>query len=188
MTKREIIKWLERKHMETVNANTDKYNQLTLDYELKRNADCGFDNAVDSVTRSLDSIIGFIEKWYNDVADKGEYDVTQHYCGNILVGARDLRSKVRRGFERMFSYDDKKFGAIQEERREAESLIHKNYTTVIENVRSMTSAKDAVEYLKMRGFNTSELDAPTKNPCTAIAVPVDTRWLFIKNNGSNDRI
>lgn len=188
MTKREIIKWLDRKRWEAINANTEKYSQLTSDYKLKREVDCGFDNAADSVTRSLDSIIGFIEKWYNDVADKGEYGVTQAYYGNIFAEANMLRGKVRGGFERMFSCNDKKLDAIKEECREAQGLIDKNYTTVIENVRSMASAKDAVEYLKTLGFNTSELDAPAKNLCTAIATPVDTQWLFVKNNGSNDRI
>ena len=188
MTKREIIKWLEQKHEEAVRVNTQKYNQLTSDYELKRKADCGFDNAVDSVTRSLDSIVAFIEKWYNDVANKGEYGVTQNYYGNVLVEANKLRGKVQCGFERLFADNDKKLGAIQEERRKAQCLIDKNYTVVIENVRSITSAKEAVEYLKTLGFNTSELDAPTKNLCTAIATPVDTQWLFVKNNGSNDRM
>ena len=117
MTKREIIKWLEQKHEEAVRVNTQRYNQLTSDYELKRKADCGFDNAVDSVTRSLDSIVAFIEKRYNDVANKGEYGVTQHYYGNVLVEANKLRNKVQYGFERLFADNDKKLGAIQEERK-----------------------------------------------------------------------
>lgn len=180
MTKREIIKWLEKKYEEAVNVNTQKYNQLTSDYMLKRKADCGFDNAVDSVTRSLDSIVAFIEKWYNDVSNKGEYGVTQNYYGNVLAEANQLRSKVQYGFDRLFDNNDKKICAIQEERRKAQGLIDKNHTAVIENVRSMASPKEAIEYLKTLGFNTSELNAPTKNLCTAIATPVDTQWLFVK--------
>lgn len=60
------------------------------------------------------------------------------------------------------------------------SGIKSNYANVIANVQNMKNAKLAMEYLTGLGFDLTSLIEEDKNPVTtALAVEVDTRFLFI---------
>ena len=67
------------------------------------------------------------------------------------------------------------------------SGIKSNYTNVIANVQNMKNAKLAMEYLTGLGFDLTSLIEEDKNPVTtALAVEVDTRFLFI--GGKKDEV
>ena len=61
--------------------------------------------------------------------------------------------------------------------------IRRNYENLIINVNSLKSAKLACEYLEGLGFDITKISE--KEECTALAVEVDTRYLFVRgvNNG-----
>lgn len=72
------------------------------------------------------------------------------------------------------------FQRIQKQRRELEAGVVANYTAAIENVKTLKDAKAAMEYLEGLGFDLTalkKLDEPSQT--TAVALPVDTRFLFV---------
>lgn len=62
--------------------------------------------------------------------------------------------------------------------------IRRNYENLIINVKSLKSAKLACEYLESLGFDISKVSE--KEECTALAVDVDTRYLFVPAKGANN--
>ena len=68
-------------------------------------------------------------------------------------------------------------------RRQFDTLrneVGKNYDNVILNVQQLKDAKLGMEYLKALGFDLTDLLAQEAAPVeTALAVPIDTRYLML---------
>ena len=75
----------------------------------------------------------------------------------------------------------RKFGTLRNE-------VGRNYDNVILNVQQLKDAKLGVEYLKALGFDLTGLLAQDAAPVkTALAVPIDTRYLMLGVNANEDR-
>lgn len=72
---------------------------------------------------------------------------------------------------------------LSDDKNKVRDEIKRNYRNVIANVQSLKTAKLACEYLESLGFDVSKISE--KEECTALAVEVDTRYLFVPgvNNG-----
>lgn len=105
------------------------------------------------------------------------------YYGSVTYKLNNLISKyeIRDGLLKEF--EDKRTPLVKSiiaRKNDLISGIKSNYANVIANVQNMKNAKLAMEYLTGLGFDLTSLIEEDKNPVTtALAVEVDTRFLFI---------
>lgn len=110
-------------------------------------------------------------------------DISGGYYGSVTYKLNNLISKyeIRDGLLKEF--EDKRTPLVKSiiaRKNDLISGIKSNYANVIANVQNMKNAKLAMEYLTGLGFDLTSLIEEDKNPVTtALAVEVDTRFLFI---------
>ncbi len=69
---------------------------------------------------------------------------------------------------------------ISKEHKLQQERIIATFITVTSTVQQMKHTKEAAVYLKELGFDLSELEKPADQVQTALMVPVDTNYLFVK--------
>ena len=86
----------------------------------------------------------------------------------------DLRIKNSKGYEKICKHFNEIIKKTEEE-----------YRRVIINVKSLKTVKLGVEYLESLGFDLTELKEADQKPLvTALSVPINTDYLFIKRDDS----
>ena len=131
-----------------------------------------FQHLAQEFEKTLDAVEGVTLRQYHQLSG-------QVYC--LTNSADSVRKFIVEGM-----IDPERspvFQRIQKQRRELEAGVIANYTAAIENVKIMKDAKAAMDYLAGLGFDLTslkKLDEPQQT--TAVALPVDTRYLFVGGN------
>lgn len=87
---------------------------------------------------------------------------------------RDLRIENSKSYEKICKHFNEIIKKTEEE-----------YRRVIINVKSLKTVKLGVEYLESLGFDLTELKEADQKPLvTALSVPINTDYLFIKRDDS----
>lgn len=184
MTKRQLIKWLEAKREEVIGEVCSQATETLNSYYADRNAKIELEETAseiaDLMKKASDKVDAFKAKVKASYPDA---DITGGYYGSVTYKLNDLSSKyeIREGLLKEF--EDMRTPLVKSiiaRKNELISGIKSNYTNVIANVQNMKNAKLAIEYLTDLGFDLTSLIEEDKNPVTtALAVEVDTRFLFI---------
>lgn len=186
MTKREIVKWLEKQE-------NLKLKEAERDYDVKlakRKQEfeklLRLDEMVPELAKRLEHVHDLCEVFKTMAENTPGVDYHGHYYGALhariyhLLGVASARDMLVR------SVDDTsaELKAINTQYARDRDAIRKNFDAVIARVRAMGTAKKAAEYLKELGFDLTELMA-AEPEVTAIAVPVDTSYLFLRKEEPN---
>jgi len=186
MTKRDLVKWLERKKIEAVDKAAEAKDQAIknaeeLVYE-KLGVDEFINNIYSSVSDALDKYEAYIEK-VNSKSDTGISISPYHYYygyNTVLERYGDKRVLRNRLVELIYIKTED-YNTLCSNLREDCRNVHRTYDTVIETVKNLPTAKDGIEYLKKLGFDISEIQPAEKKkqlPAT-MSVNVDVKYLLL---------
>lgn len=180
MTKTMLVKWLEEKHTATFNKVREQYNQVMADYKEMWAEKTQLRETAVQIAELISKADDICEEWISKttkakgISRQDVYSSLKHSLECILTP-----EKVERGLLRHICDNSPELTAINRREDEVEAEIDKNFKNVIRNVKGMKDAKAGMEYLKELGFDLSDLIEKDKNPTTAVAAPVDTKFLFL---------
>lgn len=184
MTKRDLVKWLERKQSEAI-AKANKAREKAIDdaKELEYK-EIGFDEFLESAIPHLQRFI----KKYGEFIDKvNEVDGIKmskynwHYGYNELVTKYGDIKTIRTNIAECIRLDTERYRKARDNANSNKQAVESTYYTVIETVKNLPTAKDGLEYLKKLGFDISEIqpiEQKKQLPAT-ISVNVDVKYLLL---------
>lgn len=182
MTKRELVKWLEDKKKEALANAEEQYHTAVKLHEESLYAKIELESIAEILRTHLENAYDAYVQWREK--HKDDVSLPLYYGG---VGSQ-LSSMLNDGIKalminRDIDDDTNEQKALSKQYGDVKSKINDNYINVIANVQSLKTAKLACEYLESLGFDISKVSE--KEACTALAVEVDTRYLFVPgvNNG-----
>lgn len=184
MTKRQLIKWLEAKREEAIGEVCSQATDTLNTYYTDRNTKIELEETASEIANLMKQVSDKVDAFKAKVkASYPDADISRGYYGSVTYKLNNLISKyeIRDGLLKEF--EDKRTPLVKSNiarKNDLISGIKSNYANVIANVQNMKNAKLAMEYLTGLGFDLTSLIEEDKNPVTtALAVEVDTRFLFI---------
>lgn len=184
MTKRQLIKWLEAKREEAIGEVCSQATDTLNTYYTDRNTKIELEETASEIANLMKQASDKVDAFKAKVkASYPDADISGGYYGSVTYKLNNLISKyeIRDGLLKEF--EDKRTHLVKSiiaRKNDLISGIKSNYANVIANVQNMKNAKLAMEYLTGLGFDLTSLIEEDKNPVTtALAVEVDTRFLFI---------
>lgn len=184
MTKRQLIKWLEAKREEAIGEVCSQATDTLNTYYTDRNTKIELEETASEIANLMKQASDKVDAFKAKVkASYPDADISGGYYGSVTYKLNNLISKyeIRDGLLKEF--EDKRTPLVKSiitRKNDLISGIKSNYANVIANVQNMKNAKLAMEYLTGLGFDLTSLIEEDKNPVTtALAVEVDTRFLFI---------
>lgn len=184
MTKRQLIKWLEAKREEAIGEVCSQATDTLNTYYTDRNTKIELEETASEIANLMKQVSDKVDAFKAKVkASYPDADISGGYYGSVTYKLNNLISKyeIRDGLLKEF--EDKRTPLVKSiiaQKNDLISGIKSNYANVIANVQNMKNAKLAMEYLTGLGFDLTSLIEEDKNPVTtALAVEVDTRFLFI---------
>ena len=182
MTKRQLMKWLEAKQSDARAEVENQYATAEKAYFTQRDEVLKINETVDEVFRLISEADTVVNRWKKALEKVKGIDTTRGYYTSLTMKLSDLSDKenIRLGIMKDFTDGTDTIRQLKAKRSETLREIDKNYTNVIANVEFMKNAKTAIEYLEKLGFDLSALIEADNHPVTtALAVEVDTKFLFI---------
>ena len=182
MTKRQLVKWLEAKQSDAKAEVKIQYETAEKAYFAQRDEVLKINETVDEVFRLISEADTVANRWKEGIKKVKGIDATRGWYSSLTAKLSDLSDKknIRLYIMKDFIDDTDALRQLKAKRSETLREIEKNYANVIANVGSMKNAKTAVEYLEKLGFDLSALIEADNHPVTtALAVEVDTKFLFI---------
>ena len=186
MTKRDIIKFLERKKQEKIDAVWSEYSKSREQLLQVTYSKLELPDLAGKMQPLLEQAYQLWNSW------KTEHE---NYEGltfnNSFYSLPDMLNSCTSSESATFkklvndhiSMNTKELTALRDESHAQTKSVSSTFNTVFATVHQMKTAKQAAEYLKELGFDLSELESPEKQVETALMVPVDTRFLFVKAAG-----
>lgn len=184
MTKKQLIKYLEQKQKETLSMCREQFDKLACEYQSEFEKKIELEKYASEISKAIANLekqyyifvknvehiceenknfnVGFYHGYSSIPGFLGNWNTKSQVMDNLLHNMRDKSaSKLK----------------IEDDRIKALDAIKSEYSKLICNVQAMKNAKQAIDYLQSLGF---EIDEPKNEDITALATPIDTKWLFIK--------
>lgn len=191
MTKRDLVKWLEKKKPEAI-EKADKARREAIDAaEEEGYKELGLDDFLDDAIPHLQK---FIEK-YGEFVDKVNaidgYSMSRYnwrYGYNEFVSYFGDAKTIRKNVAESIRLETEQYRKVREQANSSRNKVEATYNTVIETVKNLPTAKDGLEYLKKLGFDVSEIEPAEKKkqlPAT-ISVNVDVKYLLLEKKEKED--
>lgn len=192
MTKRDLVKWLEKKSSEAkIIAQKDRDKLINSAKEVEY-VDIGLDDFVkDSVEmfrKYLDRYADFI-KHVNSIDGMSMSKYNWRFGYNDFVARFSDAQTIRDNYIEAIHINTLRYKEIVDKANSDKAKVESTYYTVIETVKNLPTAKDGLEYLKKLEFDVSEIEPAEKKkqlPAT-ISVNVDTRYLLLDKESADDR-
>lgn len=184
MTKRDLVKWLEKKKFEAIaKAERAKDEAIEAARELEYK-DIGLDefleNSVPHLQRFIKNYGEYIEK-VNAIDDISMSKYNWNYGYHEFVARFGDIETIRTKMKESIHLDTKRYNKTREDANSYRRNVESTYNTVIETVKNLPTAKDGIEYLKKLEFDISEVQPAERKkqlPAT-INVNVDVRYLLL---------
>ena len=183
MNKRELMKWVDSKESECMDA---------IESAAKKAVDMGKDKVIkeSGLKELMEEFYTTNSDWFdrfNALIDSNEdiRMVSRNYFYSMLSRVSALSTKNAEDVLKIVKEDMDRgvlpsLEPIKAQTTAARNKVMDNYRTVRENIRRCSTAKIAIEYLKELGFDVpNEVNKKTEKPQLP-ALPVDTRYLFVK--------
>ena len=189
MTKKLLIKWLEQSKSKALSAVDEQRRAALKKYDEELYEKVGLREIADKVQALFTEADRLVAEWH---AKYEEHLVTSgRYYGSVHGICYDFISGHDAAYNRMksreFDEDSKPRVAFRRQFDTLRNEVGKNYDNVILNVQRLKDAKLGMEYLKALGFDLTDLLAQDTAPVeTALAVPIDTRYLMLGGAPNED--
>lgn len=191
MTKRDIVKWLEKKKPEAISKAVkarDEAIEAAKELEYK---ELGFDEFLEDAIPHLQRFIKKYGEFIDKVNALDGYSASKynwHYGYNEFVSNYGDIKTIRKNIAECIRLDTERYKKARDNAISNRRAVESTYNTVIETVKNLPTAKDGLEYLKKLGFDVSEIEPAEKKkqlPAT-ISVNVDVKYLLLEKKESND--
>lgn len=186
MTKKILLKWLDSKQSEAIGAVEQQRAAAKAALNEWKYKTSGFEALVAEICPAINAIYDRVAAWHEEHnaitgPNSGWYGSIQQVLAPLAGTPEHLSDYLRR---REFTTVDKdrefetRFNSLRAE-------VEKTYKNVAININRLPSAKHGIEYLESLGFDLSELKTSEEKPVeTALAVPINTQFLLIKEGGN----
>lgn len=187
MTKKQLIKWIEGKQSAALAQIDDQYQKALTDHKAVLYIELGIADLAAEIKPLLDKADALLSAWSERHAER--VTTTSEYYNSLRQRLYPFISSENALYESIIAHEfrDSTPERKQLENRKSEMSreVKANYGNVIRNLEALANAKLGLEYLKELGFDVSEVVAMDEKPViTALAVPVDTRFLFLAKEGA----
>lgn len=181
MTKKQLIKWVEGKQKDALLAVSEQYIKALEDHTAALHVELGLAALASEIKPLLEQadnlLMAWREKWENRVNMVSYYQNLHGRLYDFIKGENALYNALA---DNEFRDTTEERRRIDDAKRSVEREVNSNYSNVLRNLQAFKDAKLGLEYLKELGFDVSEVIAMDQAPVsTALAVPVDTRFLFL---------
>lgn len=186
MTKRDLIKWAEKEQAAAVaKAKEEAQKQINEIKEFYYD-ELGVNKFVNSVVPYFEKAFEEYTRFFDSINDTKLVKISKY---NYRLGYYTIQTLTEKSTVKDSLIEAMKFDSNHEmtsKVNKVKSTINQvdfTYSTVIETLRNLPTAKDGLEYLTKLGFDVAKI-APEKQrkqlPAT-ISVNVDTRYLILNN-------
>ena len=184
MTKRDLVKWLEKKSLEARTIAQKDRDKLINSAKEVEYVDIGLD---DFVKDTVEMFRKYLDRYADFIKNVNSIDGMSMSKYNWRFGYNDFVAKfsdaqtIRDNYAEAIHINTVRYKEIVDKANSSKAKVESTYYTVIETVKNLPTAKDGLEYLKKLGFDVSEIEPAEKKkqlPAT-ISVNVDTRYLLL---------
>ena len=184
MTKRDLVKWLEKEKEFALNLAKERRKQAIEQATNSAYEAIELDDFIDELSASFSQIIDNFDRLFRRCADhkgmschKFHWKLSYAEFKRYLDDPDHLNEHVRE----LISINTDEYNQVKREATLYCNNVELSYDDVIQTVKNLPTAKDGIEYLKKLGFNVSKIE-PLKQekqlPAT-ISVNVDTKYLIL---------
>ena len=184
MTKRDVIKFLERKQQEKTNDITAQYNAEREQYVQSIYSAMQLPELASKIQPLLDKAYRLLENWKEKHKNREGLSIQTYYfslAGQLISCTSSENATYKKLTNDDMKLETKEMGLLHRAFLDERNCVNATFNTVIQSVQQMKSAKQAAIYLRELGFDLSELENPSEQAQTALMVPVDTQFLFVKD-------
>lgn len=191
MTKRDLVKWLERKQLEAKEKAKEAKDKKVTEIKEAFYKELGLDEFVDTVVPIFEKAFAEYKSFYGKVRNIDGVAISKYGYrrGYYDIEALTEKGNIRDSIIEVLRYSDTPTQAKINEVNNECKKVERAYITVIETVKNLPTAKDGIEYLKKLGFDISEIQPVEQKkqlPAT-ISVNVDIRYLLLNKESEDDR-
>lgn len=181
MTKKALIKWAACKQQEALALVNERYQAALAVHNTALYAKLGIAEVAAEIHPLLSKADDLLTAWQErcrNVVGLQEYWHSLH--SQLYKYTKDTNALFERLCEEEFSDTTEERKQLDQQKREMFREVETNYRNVLNNLQALETAKLGLEYLKELGFDISELLSSEQKPIsTALAIPVNTRFLFL---------
>ena len=192
MTKRDLVKWLEKKKPEAIEKAVKSRNEAIDAAKELEYKELGLDDFLDDAIPHLQKFIEKYGKFVDKVNALDGYSMSRynwHYGYNEFVSYFGDANNIRKNVAECIRLDTERYRKVRDQANSSRNKVEATYNTVIETVKNLPTAKDGLEYLKKLGFDVSEIEPAEKKkqlPAT-ISVNVDVKYLLLDNKENGEK-
>lgn len=185
MTKKALIKWAERKQQEALALVNEQYQAALAVHNTALYAKLGIAEIAAEIrpllSKADDILVAWQERCRAEVGLREYWNSLHSQLYKYTKGDNALFELL---CEEEFSDTTEERKQLDRQKRETFREVETNYRNVLNNLQALETAKLGLEYLKELGFDISELLSAEQKPVsTALAVPVNTHFLFLNKGG-----
>jgi hypothetical protein len=187
MTKKILLKWLEKQEAKALAEVLKQRDQAQAQLRDWKCTETKFDELVAEIEPMLNAVYDRVQAWHNEneaICGRAsmQYGSISRTLYPLVCGHQSLADTIR-GAE--FS-DTKKDAELMDKFGNMYRDVEGTYEKVIAVVNSLANANLGMEYLEGLGFDLTGLKTDEEKPVeTALATPIDTRFLRLKKEDSN---
>lgn len=175
LNKKEVSAFLERMEAQAHAAVKDAYEVAVKAEEQRIFGSSRAAKIIGGMQLVVDTLIKSNEELTNELEHNPEmsYNDSGYYSlAFYLSKIEDIRAAVLNRVD----FKSRELGRLKKEYDETDRKVTANYAAIRADLKNKRNAQQCVEYLREVGFDVSELE---KLECTAVAVALDKRYLFI---------
>lgn len=175
LTKKEVSAFLERMEARAHAAAKEAYEAAVKAEEQRIFDDSIAARIIEGMQPAVDALIKSNKALKNELKRNPEMTYCDSgYC-NLTHSLSDIED-VKAAVLKRVDFESRELSRLEAEFEETQRKITANYAAIRADLKSKSKAAQCVEYLREVGFDVSELE---KLECTAVAVALDKRYLFI---------
>ena len=183
MTKKQLLTWIEQQEKKVCDELDKKRDEALEACTEKIKEDSNLDDIADKIQAKFNEIETMLSEWQAGL----EKDIicSREWYGNMHARIYPYINSPVATKKMMLTNDlrlhnSRAHQAVINSYREIEKNVKHEYTSVHVNAQNLKNAALIVEYLESLGFDLTELkEADAKPVTTALAVPINTDFLFL---------
>ncbi len=175
LTKKEVSAFLDRMEAQVHTSVKEAYEAA-----IKAEEQRIFDNSKAArIIEGMQPVVDTLIKSNEELNDELENNPEMNYCGSSYSGLTHYLSRIddiKAIVLERIEFESRELGRLEKEFEELKRKVTANYAAIRADLKNKSKAAQCVEYLREVGFDVSDLE---KLECTAVAVALDKRYLFI---------
>lgn len=177
LNKKEVVAWTERQEAAAMDTAKSRFQMLIETEKERLLVECGAAEQIKRMQKTVSKLCAENEV-LNELLDTAKSVMYEKLAYSGLTKRLGDMENLRSAIMPYAKFDSELILKIKREQDETFRNIRATYAAVYAELRNKKNARHCLDYLKELGFDVSELE---RLEHTEIAVAVDKRYLFIKN-------